>query len=132
MTYKKNKASIERDLRANKTLVMLRANYVCENPNCDADANGGSHHIHFSSQGGSNLTTNLIALCMKCHDSVHGKVKDIIGTHFMVEILENIEKLKGSYTFDRLYFVGDHFIFSESLEYLKKKPSYLKNKGKRL
>ena len=127
--YKQNKASVERDLKANKTLVMQRANYVCENPNCDADASGGAHHIHFSSHSGSNGMYNLIALCMKCHDSAHGKVKDVIGTHFMVEILENIEELKDNYIYARLYFIGDHYIFSESLEYLKKKPSYLKNKG---
>jgi 5-methylcytosine-specific restriction endonuclease McrA len=33
------------------------------------------HHKKFKSQGGTDDVENLIALCRKCHDRAHGKVR---------------------------------------------------------
>lgn len=38
------------------------------------------HHKVFRSQGGSDLKTNLVLLCVVCHKASHG-IKARVGTH---------------------------------------------------
>jgi hypothetical protein len=49
------------------------------------------HHIVYRSQGGTDDLDNLVTLCMKCHDDVH-------GGRLKVELHEVCSKFAGSYT----------------------------------
>jgi 5-methylcytosine-specific restriction endonuclease McrA len=39
---------------------------------CKTTHNLTPHHIVFRSQGGTDDLSNLLTLCMRCHDGVHG------------------------------------------------------------
>ncbi len=50
--------------------VYQRDNWHCRHCN---NSNGlDPHHVKFASAGGTDTLDNLIALCRKCHDDIHG------------------------------------------------------------
>jgi len=52
--------------------VLIRDNFICQNPECGVYTENPPHHIIFLSQGGSDTAENLITLCIKCHAEKHG------------------------------------------------------------
>lgn len=64
------KASAREPIRPeDRTMILQRARYRCENPGCRQDVRPHIHHIDFDN-GNSNLR-NLIALCPNCHQRAH-------------------------------------------------------------
>ena len=124
---KKKRGAKKLSLDQSKKLVHKRSGWVCENPECKNQANGGCHHIHKSGQGGSNQPHNLFDTCMYCHDKAEGKIKGIVGVLFMVDVLEKLKSQKNKYEVREKYFNGDKFIFQELLDYLLHTPGYFKN-----
>ena len=56
--------------------ILHRDNHECQNPNCkNKDKNPilQVHHIVFKSNGGTDMPSNLITLCNKCHTSTNHK-----------------------------------------------------------
>ena len=39
---------------------------------CSCRMNLDPHHVVFRSQGGENSANNLLTLCRRCHDDIHG------------------------------------------------------------
>lgn len=56
------------------TNLAVREKYKNRCANCPADDDAvlDVHHIVPRGQGGSNLMSNQVVLCRKCHDAVHG------------------------------------------------------------
>ena len=72
MKYRGNKRSFE-ELRVyenNKAAMYWRDNWHCRC--CNRSDTLTPHHIVFQSQGGTDDLDNLVTLCLKCHDDVHG------------------------------------------------------------
>lgn len=56
--------------------VLHRDNHKCQNPNCKNKVKEQIlqiHHIKFRNEGGSDVPSNLITLCTKCHTSPNHK-----------------------------------------------------------
>ena len=53
--------------------VLLADNYMCRL--CSARYNLHIHHIKYRSEGGAHDQSNLITLCLKCHELVHSDKK---------------------------------------------------------
>lgn len=54
--------------------VLERDNYLCQNPGCkNGHPLSPPHHVRFRSQGGEDLSENLISLCIHCHDLIHAR-----------------------------------------------------------
>lgn len=57
--------------------------YLAANPYCEyhamrgaqREANGGAHHLIFRSQGGRDIPTNFMSLCMDCHGHAHRDIE---------------------------------------------------------
>ena len=54
-----------------RRLVLHEAGYKCSNPACRYPLTLDVHHLHYVSEGGSNLADNLLPLCPNCHTEHH-------------------------------------------------------------
>jgi hypothetical protein len=62
-----------------KQYILDRDNYTCQN--CKAtDTKLHVHHIVYRSKGGTDTPSNLITLCISCHDKVHNNEIEIKGS----------------------------------------------------
>lgn len=55
--------------------VFSRANYMCEIMSRESECTGRAEHAHhrkLRSQGGKHTVANIVGICHKCHDFVHG------------------------------------------------------------
>lgn len=50
--------------------VFTRDNWHCRH--CNNSHNLDPHHVIYRSAGGEDMACNLITLCRKCHDDIHG------------------------------------------------------------
>ncbi len=50
--------------------VFTRDNWHCRH--CNNSHGLDPHHVTFKSAGGEDMSCNLVTLCRKCHDDVHG------------------------------------------------------------
>lgn len=73
--------------------ILYRDGHKCQNPNCknkSKDQILEIHHIKYKSEGGTNVPSNLITLCNKCHTSPnHKKGK------FLYDWMMKKKKVKG-------------------------------------
>lgn len=70
----KRQSAYDREYKARSKLVLARAAGRCEvlaAHDCDGMATPHPHHRKFRSQGGSNSTANLIAVCASAHHWIH-------------------------------------------------------------
>ena len=51
--------------------VLDRDGWKCRNPRCGFRGNLHCHHILFRSEGGDDVSWNLVAVCNECHDKIH-------------------------------------------------------------
>ena len=51
--------------------VLDRDGWKCRNPRCGFRGNLHCHHILFRSEGGDDVSWNLVTLCSECHDKIH-------------------------------------------------------------
>ena len=75
-------AGEEMSYERNKLDMYRRDGYHCRF--CKTTHNLTPHHIVFRSQGGTDDLSNLLTLCLRCHDAVH------VGT-LMLVVLEGRE-----------------------------------------
>lgn len=61
--------SYQAELEEVRPLVEARAGYICER--CGAAPIDHIHHKLRRGQGGTNMMSNLLALCSRCHRLVH-------------------------------------------------------------
>jgi hypothetical protein len=54
-----------------KRLVLHEAGYKCASPRCRYPLTLDVHHLYYVSEGGSNLSDNLLPLCPNCHAEHH-------------------------------------------------------------
>ena len=77
-----------------KEYVVERDNRMCQACSCATE--NTPHHIIFRSQGGKNVSTNLITLCNVCHDKVHKTGKFKISPDTLLErALKNEKVFRG-------------------------------------
>lgn len=71
-----------------RNYVYFRDNWHCRHCN---SANGlDPHHVIFKSAGGKDVPNNLLTLCRKCHDDIHGRRLNLV----IVEIKKNDLEVK--------------------------------------
>jgi len=56
----------------NRSMILHRARYRCENPDCRQDVRPHIHHIDFDNS--NNRLSNLIALCPNHHQQAHDSI----------------------------------------------------------
>lgn len=69
---RKQRASKASDWRKTRVFVLKRDRHQCRA--CSQKHGLDVHHVIMRSLGGKDDSTNLIALCRDCHQSVHGHV----------------------------------------------------------
>jgi 5-methylcytosine-specific restriction endonuclease McrA len=47
---------------------------ICRKPGAD------EHHVVFRSHGGTDTMDNLVTVCRRCHEDIHGRIVKIGGT----------------------------------------------------
>lgn len=61
------------------------------------------HHVLLRSRGGDDVTGNLVALCLHCHDLVHAgdpETRFLLGRHLVIMRPDVVEYLEGKLGFD--------------------------------
>jgi len=67
--------------------VYARDNWHCRH--CNNSSGLDPHHVVFKSAGGEDVSSNLLTLCRKCHDDVHGgrlKIEIVAVTEDNLEV----------------------------------------------
>lgn len=75
-----------------KITAFRKADAHCEYPNCDIEfkdyKEAEYHHKEMYSEGGKSELKNIMVLCTKCHDKIHGK------EHVATELEEEYEEIE--------------------------------------
>ena len=58
--------------------VLGRDGWKCRNPRCNFRGNLHVHHVIYRSEGGDDVTWNLVTICSNCHDRVHAYALSIL------------------------------------------------------